>query len=217
MPTILTEFFGVPSWIQHIFFEVIAVLVLIAIGFAVKSRPTSFVGNLLSAILDFWRNVANSLMPEEEAKKHLPFVFSLFVFILTMNLMGLIPGFMPPTMNINTNIGLAIFSFLYYNYWGFKHHGLGYIKHFLGPFLPIAFLYFPIEIISHTFRIVSLSVRLAGNMTGDHTVLEIFTHLTYVVVPVAFLVLGTIVSLVQAFVFSILSLIYIALAIGEEH
>jgi F-type H+-transporting ATPase subunit a len=131
--------------------------------------------------------------------------------------MGLIPGLMPPTMNINTNIGIAIFVFLYYNYFGFKKHGLGYIKHFLGPFLPVAFLYFPIELISHVFRIASLSIRLAGNMTGDHSVLEIFTHLTYLVVPIAFLILGTIVSIVQAFVFSILSLIYVALAVGEEH
>jgi len=156
-------------------------------------------------------------MHEEDAKRHVPFVSSLFIFILIMNIMGLIPGLMPPTMNINTNIGIAIFVFLYYNYFGFKKHGLGYIKHFLGPFLPVAFLYFPIELISHVFRIASLSIRLAGNMTGDHSVLEIFTHLTYLVVPIAFLILGTIVSIVQAFVFSILSLIYVALAVGEEH
>lgn len=217
MPTILTEFFGVPSWIQHIFFEIFAVFILILIGIFVSRNPRSMFSSVFSSILDFWKNIASSLLPEEEARKHLPFIFSLFIFILVMNLMGLIPGLMPPTMNINTNIGLAIFSFLYYNYWGFRSHGFGYIKHFLGPFLPIAVLYFPIEIISHAFRVVSLSVRLAGNMTGDHTVLEIFTHLTYVLVPVAFLILGTIVSLVQAFVFSILSLIYIALAVGEEH
>lgn len=217
MQTILTEIFGVPSEFQHIVFEILAFGIIILIGVLVSRKPSSWLSTLLSSVLDFWKSIASSLMPEEEAKKHIPFIFSLFVFILIMNLMGLIPGFMPPTMNINTNIGLAIFSFLYYNYWGFKKHGLGYIKHFLGPFLPIAFLYFPIEVLSHVFRIVSLSVRLAGNMTGDHTVLEIFTHLTYLIIPVAFLVLGTIVSLVQAFVFSILSLIYIALAVGEEH
>ncbi len=218
MQTVLTEFFGVPSWIQHIFFELIAVVILIIIGFFVLRSPKSRFSLIFLSILDFWKGIASSLMPEEEARKHLPFIFSIFIFILIMNLMGLIPGLMPPTMNINTNIGLAIFSFLYYNFWGFKSHGFGYIKHFLGPFLPIAVLYLPIELISHAFRIVSLSVRLAGNMTGDHTVLEIFTHLTYVIVPVAFFVLGTIVSVVQAFVFSILSLIYIALATGgEEH
>ena len=217
MPTVLTEFLGIPARIQHIVLEGVALFVVIALGRIAVSNRNSVVGKLLTSIVDFWREMASSLMPESEARKHIPFVVSIFLFILVMNFMGLIPGLMPPTMNINTNIGIAIFVFLYYNFWGFKKHGLGYIKHFLGPFLPIAFLYFPIEIISHVFRIVSLSVRLAGNMTGDHSVLEIFTHLTYLVVPVAFFILGTIVSIVQAFVFSILSLIYVALAVGEEH
>lgn len=217
MPTVLSEVFGVPSNFQHIVFEVIAFLSLVVLGRIAVSNRNSFLGKLFTSVVDFWRDMATSLMHEEEAKKHIPFVVSIFLFLLVMNLMGLIPGLMPPTMNINTNIGIAIFVFLYYNFWGIKKHGFGYIKHFLGPFLPIAFLYFPIEIISHVFRIVSLSVRLAGNMTGDHSVLEIFTHLTYLVVPVAFFILGTIVSVVQAFVFSILSLIYVALAVGEEH
>ncbi len=217
MPTILTEFLGVPENIQHIIFEIIALGIIVAFGIAVKLRPDSKIGKIFHAVVNFWNEIASSLMPEEEAKKHIPFIVSIFIFILSMNLMGLIPGFMPPTMNINVNIGIAIVVFIYYNVYGFIKHKIKYLKHFLGPFLPVAFLYFPIELISHAFRIVSLSVRLAGNMTGDHSVLEIFTHLTYIIVPVAFLILGTIVSVVQAFVFSILSLIYIALAIGEEH
>ncbi len=217
MPTLLTEFFGVSAKIQHIVFEIFAFFLVLFLGaLAVKNRE-SMISKIFSLVVDFWRKMALSLMHEEDAKRHVPFVSSLFIFILIMNIMGLIPGLMPPTMNINTNIGIAIFVFLYYNYFGFKKHGLGYIKHFLGPFLPVAFLYFPIELISHVFRIASLSIRLAGNMTGDHSVLEIFTHLTYLVVPIAFLILGTIVSIVQAFVFSILSLIYVALAVGEEH
>jgi F-type H+-transporting ATPase subunit a len=217
MPTLLTEFFGVSGKIQHIVFEIFAFFLVLFLGaLAVKNRE-SMISKIFSLVVDFWRKMSLSLMHEEDAKRHVPFVSSLFIFILIMNIMGLIPGLMPPTMNINTNIGIAIFVFLYYNYFGFKKHGLGYIKHFLGPFLPVAFLYFPIELISHVFRIASLSIRLAGNMTGDHSVLEIFTHLTYLVVPIAFLILGTIVSIVQAFVFSILSLIYVALAVGEEH
>ncbi len=217
MPTILTEFLGVPDWIQHIVFELLVFSLILAIGFYVRKKTSSTLGKFFASIADFWRSIALSLMREDDARKHLPFVVSIFIFILFMNLMGLVPGLMPPTMNINTNIGIAVVVFIYYNFWGFRKHGLGYIKHFLGPFLPTAFLYFPIELISHVFRIVSLSMRLAGNMTGDHSVLEIFTHLTYVVVPVAFLILGTIVSVVQAFVFAILSLIYIALAVSEEH
>lgn len=214
METLLTKA-GVPEEYQHIAFEVVALAGLTALALA--SGKNSFFGKLVRGIWDFWKTTCENLMGEEEAKKHTKFIFSIFLFILFMNLMGLVPGLMPPTMNINTNIGIAVFVFLYYNYIGFRKHGVGYIKHFLGPFLPIAFLYFPIEVISHFFRIVSLSVRLAGNMTGDHAVLEIFTHLTGVLVPVAFLVLGTIVSIVQAFVFAILSAVYIALAVGEEH
>lgn len=216
MPTILTEIFGVDSSRQHIIFELFALFILITLGFFAIRKKDSPLAKIFSAVIEFWRGLAQSLLPEEEVKKHTNFISALFLFILFMNLLGLIPGFMPPTMNINTNLGIAVFVFLYYNYYGFKKHGLGYIKHFLGPFLPVAFLYFPIELISHVFRILSLSIRLAGNMTGDHSVLEIFTHLTYLVVPVAFLILGTIVSVVQAFVFSILSLIYIVLAVGEE-
>ena len=141
-----------------------------------------------------------------------------FLFILAANLIGLLPGFAPPTSNFNVTFALGVTSFLVYNYYGFRAKGVGYLKHFLGPIWWLAFLMLPLELIDNLVRPVSLALRLFGNMTGDHLVLEIFTGLTKVVVPVVFYALGAFVSLIQAFVFTILSIIYLSLALAEhEH
>lgn len=139
-----------------------------------------------------------------------------FLFILAANLTGLLPGFVPPTSNFNVTFALGLMSFLLYNYYGFRAKGVGYLKHFLGPIWWLTFLMLPLELIDNFVRPVSLALRLFGNMTGDHLVLEIFTDLTKVVVPVIFYALGAFVSLIQAFVFTILSIIYLSLAL-EEH
>ena len=139
-----------------------------------------------------------------------------FLFILAANLTGLLPGFVPPTSNFNITFALGVMSFLIYNYFGLRAKGVGYIKHFIGPIWWLAFLMFPLELIDNFVRPVSLALRLFGNMTGDHLVLEIFTGLTKVVIPVIFYMLGAFVSLIQAFVFTILSIIYLSLAL-EEH
>ncbi len=139
-----------------------------------------------------------------------------FLFILAANLVGLLPGFVPPTSDFNVTFALGVTSFLVYNYYGFRAKGLGYLKHFVGPIWWLAFLMLPLELIDNLVRPVSLALRLFGNMTGDHLVLEIFTGLTKVVIPVVFYALGAFVSLIQAFVFTILSIIYLSLAL-EEH
>ena len=141
-----------------------------------------------------------------------------FLFILAANLVGLLPGFAPPTSDFNVTFALGVTSFLVYNYYGFQAKGVGYLKHFLGPIWWLAFLMLPLELIDNLVRPVSLALRLFGNMTGDHLVLEIFTDLTKVVIPVIFYALGAFVSLIQAFVFTILSIIYLSLALAEhEH
>ena len=139
-----------------------------------------------------------------------------FLFILAANLVGLLPGFTPPTSNFNVTFALGVTSFLVYNYYGLQVHGLGYLKHFVGPIWWLAFLMLPLELIDNFVRPVSLALRLFGNMTGDHLVLEIFTDLTKVVIPVVFYMLGAFVSLIQAFVFTILSIIYLSLAVAEH-
>lgn len=139
-----------------------------------------------------------------------------FLFILAANLVGLLPGFAPPTSDFNVTFALGVTSFLVYNYYGFQAKGVGYLKHFVGPIWWLAFLMLPLELIDNLVRPVSLALRLFGNMTGDHLVLEIFTGLTKIGVPVIFYMLGAFVSLIQAFVFTILSIIYLSLAL-EEH
>ena len=150
-------------------------------------------------------------------RETVPLLATLFTFILFANLIGLLPGFTPPTGNLGTTFGLGIVSFLIYNYLGFREHGVAYLKHFIGPVIWLAPLMAIVEVLSHVFRPVSLAIRLFGNMFADHLVLGIFTDLTKLVIPVAFYVLGAFVCVLQAFVFTILSTVYIALAVAHDH
>ncbi len=150
-------------------------------------------------------------------RKFFPLIAGLAVFILFGNLMGLIPGLTQPTANLNTTLALAIISFLVYNYEGIKKHGIvNYIKHFAGPVPWMAPIMFPIEVVSHLSRILSLSFRLFGNMFGDEMVVLVALMLVPFLVPVAgeFIVFAN--SFLQTFIFCILTVVYIATAI-EEH
>lgn len=147
----------------------------------------------------------------------IPIIGSLFLYILFNNFLGLVPGFAPATDNLNATLACGLSVFVLYNAMGIKEHGLAYFKHFLGPMLLLAPLMLPIELISHLVRPMSLGLRLFGNMTGDHTVLAIFLNLVPVGVPVIFYLLGMFVCFVQAFVFSLLSMVYISLATAHDH
>ena len=146
-----------------------------------------------------------------------PFFATLFLFIWFNNLLGLVPGMGAATSNVNTTLSLGVFSFLVYNAYGFKEHGWSYLKQFMGPVLFLAPLMFVIEIISHLVRPLSLGLRLYGNMVGDHTVLSIFLEMAPFVVPVIFYFLGFFVCTMQAFIFTILSMVYISIALSHEH
>jgi F-type H+-transporting ATPase subunit a len=193
------------------------------------------VRNLMEFLLGLVVSLSDSVIGKK-GRKYVSLFGSFFLFILFANLLGLIPGFSPPTGNLNTTLGLALVSFGAYNFFGFKENGLGYIKQFTGPMtslpstrskimslllLPVLLLsilfFFVLEGSSHLFRPVSLSLRLFGNMFGDHQVLEAFIELTKIVIPVLFYILGALVSVIQAFVFTVLSVIYVALAISHEH
>lgn len=151
------------------------------------------------------------------ARDHVPLVASLFVFIFVNNLIGLIPGFLPPTSNINTNLAVAACVFIYFNYMGIKEHGLvNYLKHFAGPVWWLAPLIMAIELFGTAIRPVTLSLRLFCNINADHLVLSIFSNLSPIIVPVVFMILGIFIAFVQAFVFTLLSVIYIALATAHE-
>jgi len=134
-----------------------------------------------------------------------------------ITLLGLIPGIETPTKSPVVPLGIAILTFLYYQFQGLRANGPGYIKQFLGPMWWLAPLMFPIELVSHLVRPVSLSLRLAGNITGDHLVLGIFTAKTYLIIPMLFVGLGVFVALVQAFVFTLLSSIYVSMAASHDH
>jgi F-type H+-transporting ATPase subunit a len=146
------------------------------------------------------------------------YVTCIFLFVLCNNLVGLIPGIEAPTTSIMVTLGLAVPTFLYYNYYGVKEQGVvGYIKHFAGPVWWMAWLIFPIEVVSHLARVMSLSVRLYANMFAGDLVTLVFFSLIPVGVPVIFLGLHLFVSLIQAFVFTLLTMIYLSLAVAHEH
>jgi F-type H+-transporting ATPase subunit a len=146
------------------------------------------------------------------------YVTCIFLFVLINNLVGLIPGISAPTTSIMVTLGLALPTFLYYNFYGVREQGVvGYIKHFAGPVWWMAWLIFPIEVVSHLARVMSLSVRLYANMFAGDLVTLVFFSLIPVGVPVIFLGLHLFVSLIQAFVFMLLTMIYLSLAVAHEH
>jgi F-type H+-transporting ATPase subunit a len=146
------------------------------------------------------------------------FATIVFLFILSCNLIGLIPGINSPTELEAVTLALATATFLYFNFYGFKEQGfVGYLKHFAGPVWWLAPLMFPIEIVSNVARVMSLSVRLYANMFAGGLVTLVFFSLVPVGVPVVFLGLHLMVSVIQAFVFMLLVMIYLALAVQHEH
>lgn len=150
-------------------------------------------------------------------RPYLPMFGAIFFYIIFANLVGLLPGFTAATADINSALALGLVSFVIYNVEGFKHSGLHYFKHFMGPVWWLAWFLFPIEIISNLIRPLSLGIRLHVNMMADHTLLSTFIGLTKVVVPVIFYALGTFVSFVQALVFTMLSMVYVMMATADDH
>lgn len=146
-----------------------------------------------------------------------PMFASVFLFVLVNNLVGVIPGMTPATENLNTTIAMGTFIFIAYNLLGIKENGLAYLKHFLGPVIWLAPLMVVIELISHIVRPLSLGLRLANVMRGDHTVVGIFLDLVPILLPIPFYLLGIFVCFVQAFVFTLLSMVYVSLATAHDH
>ncbi len=174
------------------------------------------VRNLAESLVEAISGLAEGVIGHG-AERYVPLLASFFVFILACNLIGLVPGFTPPTSDFNITFGLGIVSFIAYQVAGAREHGLRYVKQFLGSVVLLYPLMLVVELFSHVFRPVSLGIRLFANMLADHYVVEIFTGLTKIGIPVAFYGLGAFVCVVQAFVFTMLSAIYIALAVSHDH
>lgn len=213
----------------HIVAALFVSLVLVLIALAVRKRlanteaalvPSGKVSltNIVEVSLENLLNLMEGVIGPG-ARKHFPFLATLFLFIFLSNLIGLIPNLYGPTSNINTGIACAICSFLYFNYVGIREHGLlNYLKHFMGPIWWLAPIIFAIELMGAFIRPVTLSLRLFCNINADHMVLGVFSDLVPLFIPIIFLILGIFISFVQAFVFTLLSSIYIALAgAHEEH
>lgn len=161
--------------------------------------------------------LTESVLGHHDAPKYFPLIGTLFVFIFCSNVVGLVPGFLPSTDNLNTTLALGVVVFAYYNYVGFKEHGIGYLKHFVGPVWWLFFLMIPIELVSHLVRPLSLGLRLRGNIMGDHMVLTIFLEKVPYLIPTIFYGLGLFVSFIQAFVFCLLTMVYISLSSSHDH
>jgi len=153
-----------------------------------------------------------------EGKSFFPYIATIFLYILVSNLLGLIPGFISPTANINTTLSLALCTFVLTHAIGIKYHGAKYIKHFLGPMPALAPLMLVIELIGHLARVMSLSVRLFGNIFGKEKLLGILFGLAGLyLAPLPIMFLGILVSFIQAVVFMLLSIMYFAGAMEEAH
>jgi F-type H+-transporting ATPase subunit a len=185
--------------------------------------------NTAELVVDGLSGLARDLIGPEW-KRYFPIVGTIFAFILVSNLLGLLPGVGGATDNVNTTTAWAIISFLVYNAIGIRKHGFWYINQFMGPSFfelhlfgkhvhvrPLAPLFLPLELILHGARIVTLSVRLLANMFADHTVVGVWMSLVPIAVPAIFMGLGMLVAVLQAFVFSLLTMIYIGQALEEPH
>ena len=206
---------------EHVTFAGL-VFLFCAVFFPIAGRSFSLekpgkIQQILELVVEFLNSQLEEIIGHG-AKKYLPMVATIGIFILLMNLCGQIPGFASPTSSINVTVGCALVVFLYYNYLGIRKQGLvSYLKHFAGPVPLMAPLMVPIEIISHLARPFSLSVRLFANIFGEHQVAAVFFGLIPFIVPLPIMALGVFASFLQAFIFMVLTMIYIAGAVSEEH
>ena len=223
----VTDSAVVGEW-KPVFGAAFTLLVLTFLGLRYKAavlasddvRPAGSFGvrSVVEMILDFVHDLGKGIIGDKEVRPFLSTLFALFLFILVSNVSGLVPGFTPATESISTNLVLGLFIFVVFNIAGVKEHGIfGYLKTFAGPMAIMAPFIFSIEIIGSFVRPISLALRLYGNIFGDHLVLSVFTGLTYLVLPAFLLFFGLMVACLQSFVFTLLSSIYISLAVSHDH
>lgn len=203
---------------------VLVVAILMFLVKKVTSKPFEVVPtttqNIFEVFLQGVISMGTDVMGEDKARKYLPLIATIGLLVLTSNLIGIIPGFESPTSNINFTLSLALIVFAYYNYEGIKEHGAKkYFAHFAGPVAWLAPLMFPIEIISHLSRIVSLSFRLFGNIKGDDLFLLVLLMLAPWLVPLPAFFILLFMAFLQTFIFMILTYVYLAGAVlmEEEH
>lgn len=217
----LLEPFG--AYIPDHVLMALLVFLICAIGFPLMSRrlskenPGTF-QQILEVLIGGLKNLLEEIVGHGAANRFLPIIAAFTVFIFISNIFGIFFFLQPPTANLNTTFALSLLAFVYFNWIGIRDQGiLNYLKHFGGPVWWLAPLMFPIEIIGNFARILSLGMRLFGNIFGEHTATGIFMAIPFVI-PWPMMGLGVFGSILQTFVFIMLTMVYIGGAIAhEEH
>jgi F-type H+-transporting ATPase subunit a len=200
------------SWVVMALLIILAFLATKSISM-VPGKLQNLFETLIGGLEDFMVGITG-----EEGRWFFPLIGTVFLYVLTCNLLGLIPGFFPPTANLNTTASCAVTVFVFTHIIGVMYHGGKYIKHFIGPIWWMIPIIFPIEIIGHLARILSLSFRLFGNMMGHELVLGILFFLAGAfLAPLPIMALGILVCFIQAFVFFMLSTMYFTGAMEHAH
>lgn len=204
-------------WVIYSWFVMILLIGLGAIAAKSVSIIPSKMQNVFEVIISGMEDFMVDLTGEE-GRWLFPLLATIFLYIASCNLIGLVPGFLPPTASLNTTLSCALVVVIFTHIIGLKYHGVAYIKHFLGPVWWLAPVIFIIEIIGHVARIMSLSIRLFGNMMGHELVLAILFMLAGAFfAPLPIMAMGIFVALVQAFVFFLLSIMYFTGAMEHAH
>lgn len=215
-PLVFLSIPGIPDYITLTVFVMAFLIVTARMMLKNISLVPGGIQNVFEVVVSGMDGMVTEIMGEK-GKAYFPLIATLGFYIFFSNLLGLIPGFMPPTANLNTTAACAVIVFAMTHIIGIKEHGFAYIKHFMGPVGWLAPLMLPIEIVGHLSRPLSLAMRLFGNMTGHELVVMILIFLVPFGVPVVMSIMGLLVAFIQAFVFALLAMIYLGGALEEAH
>ena len=208
-------------WADHIVMQIVIALVIILLFALLRSRLSVDKPGGLQQTFELVHGFIDDQAHDQIAhghRRHVVLFETLFIFLLLSNLLGIVPGFMSPTQVIYVPAGCALLAFVYYNYVGIRKNGIGkYAAHFAGPIPAMAPLMIPIEIISHLARPLSLTIRLFANMYAGEQVTLVFLSLTYLIAPAMFMGLHVFVGVLQAYIFVLLTMMYINGATEEAH
>ncbi|MEA3369792.1 MAG: F0F1 ATP synthase subunit A [Campylobacterota bacterium] len=222
MPELFT-FFGLIShdktfiYLTHMVLSAGLALLLVRVAMSNLQLVPKGSQNLMEAYVGGVLQMGTDVMGKENARKYLPLIATIGLFVAIANLIGIVPGFEAPTAFLEMPLTLALVVFVYYNYVGIKEQGvIKYFKHFMGPVWWLYWLMFPIEIVSHFSRLVSLSFRLFGNVKGDDMFLMVILMLAPWLLPMIPFALLTFMAFLQAFIFMMLTTVYIGSAVAVD-
>lgn len=208
-------------WADFIVMQLVVAAIMIVLFLVLRGRLSVDKPGIMQQVFEVIHNFVVAEADDQvghDSRNHIVLFETLFIFLLIANLIGIVPQFMSPTQAVYVPAGCALIAFVYYNWVGLRKHGAWrYTAHFAGPIWWLSWLMLPIEIISHLARPLSLTIRLFANMYAGEQVTLVFLSLTYFVGPAIFMGLHVFVSLLQAYIFVLLTMMYVAGAVAEEH